>query len=46
MMINCISIISVVCFVESQSMQSSGLMPPHNPSAETPQDVYNMEDSI
>ena len=46
MMINCIIASFLLCFVESQSMQSSGLMPPHNPSAETPQDVYNMEDSI
>ena len=27
-------------------MQCSGLMPPHNPAAEAPQDVYNIEDSI
>ena len=27
-------------------MQCSGLMPPHNPAAEAPQDVYNVEDSI
>lgn len=26
--------------------QDSGLMPPHNPTAESPQDVYDVNDSI
>lgn len=26
--------------------QDSGLMPPHNPAAESPQDVYDINDSI
>lgn len=30
----------------SVSLQSSGLMPPHNPQAEVPQDVYNINDVI
>ncbi len=30
----------------SQSMQGSGLMPPCNTTAERPQDVYNISDSI
>ena len=38
--------LSACTCVESVSMQSSGLMPPHNAAAESPQDVYNIEDSI
>ena len=41
----------VVCvcfysFILDSTQQNSGLMPPHNSSAESPQDVYNLEDSI
>lgn len=33
-------------FPDSQLLQNSGLIPPHDPRAGTPQDVYDLNDSI
>ena len=35
-----------VLFLAESAFQASGLKPPHNPAAEVPRDVYNVNDSI
>lgn len=38
--------VMVRCLRVGSIPQDSGLMPPHNPAAELPQDVYDVSDSI